>query len=696
MPNPGFEPNQVGYYRGPREEYPILSKFIGAAFVLKDPKEKDTALQSKENMRAMLTASLPQKADSLKSLQNLLKRMPALKANPKEQAQRRAMSEQARTALVEASVNLIFVNKEFDRADMNRNFRTLLLRDDSAQGMEENRRINEIMENGSPEARGELLTQRVDESLHWLQRIQNGEVTDQELIDNFEKIHTIQNLTANAEMFLHYVDDENSDIQIAVSPETREKLVLMERHSALFAMATERVRMIASANYEHLNLDSLVTVDDRSYGKLEDYLNNEDDNLPARSWGEKEVETVLTLPRSNAAVIRKVNLMEQIEQDFALEKEQATIQFVAKNNTNKSSIWDYKDRTLDNNFHHGYALVTTPSGDAGCYRVDANGKVAKAAAKELFGYMAPEMKNALDAVAQANKGFFIGSRAYSQAFKEMKQLSKAINGLGNPPDPAKLAEVRQKLQSTITACETYKGTKNPEQFKNDRERRRYEAMDDALAFCKRQQAVFELQNRAVEATKNAALNNNRASEDVEMPHVKANDLYTKISQKYSGMKTSAEAESSAIRDSDVGDAADKLREDIYKNLEDALSPSKFTVEKARNVMADMVLLELVKTSRTVEDYGAFKLIKAGALEKKLAENPDLLRQGIRDNGQIKAISEHATVESLRNFVMNDGEKTLAKLMGQRAEYSNNNQQKELDNQKENNQQKENTQKNLLG
>ena len=140
---------------------------------------------------------------------------------------------------------------------------------------------------------------------------------------------------------------------------------------------------------------------------------------------------------------------------------------------------------------------------------------------------------------------------------------------------------------------------------------------------------------------------------------------------------------------DTGDAADKLREDIFNTLNEVLTPKKFDAEKARNVMADMVLLEMVKNGRTVEEHEDIKLIKAGEVEKKLAEHPDLVRQSIRNNGQIKAITEHVTADTLRHFVMTDGAKNLADLMTKRAEHQSNGAQNELDKQmnKENQQEK---------
>ena len=504
MPNPGFKPNEPGYYKGLKEGFPIISKYLGITLTLKDQTEMNTALESKENLHAMLTACMPKAPDNIKALKELLQKAPGMRTNPADQQKRHDLSVQARKAIVDTSVKIWAVNNVFDAAGMDRNFRSLLLLDDSENGMKDNRKTNDIMVNGTPDQRGEVLTKRVMESEQLFQRIMNNELTDEELVQNFEKILMFQNLTANAQMFVKtHIDSTDPKLKINVSPEIREKLVLMERHSAKFSMATDRVRMIASANYEHLDLEYLLTADYRTYQKIEDYLDDAIDFAPYRPVTQKEIATVTNLSRESMGITRTVNLMEQIEKDFDLEKDQATLQYVGIGGELKTATWTYKGSSMDRDFEKGYVMVTTPSGDAGCYRVTPDGKVTRTLAKDMLNDIAADMQDALGDVALANKGFFIGSRAYSQAFRALKALPKSANDLGNPPDPAKVEALRDKLQRALQACGKYKATKDSNAFKNDREQQRYEAMDKAAEICQKQLHLIEMYKKTAVAEKDA-------------------------------------------------------------------------------------------------------------------------------------------------------------------------------------------------
>ena len=106
----------------------------------------------------------------------------------------------------------------------------------------------------------------------------------------------------------------------------------------------------------------------------------------------------------------------------------------------------------------------------------------------------------------------------------------------------------------------------------------------------------------------------------------------------------------------MGNIADELRADIDKSLTQMLKVNAFDKEEARETFGNMVLLEVIKKGRSVNDDGN---IVAGAVERALAEKPEAVVRAIRENAYVKAATEKLDVDLLRQFVTSDKAKTLA-------------------------------------
>ena len=138
---------------------------------------------------------------------------------------------------------------------------------------------------------------------------------------------------------------------------------------------------------------------------------------------------------------------------------------------------------------------------------------------------------------------------------------------------------------------------------------------------------------------------------------------------------------------DVGNIADELRAGINGSLNRMLN-GEFDIDEARETFSKMVLLEVVRRGRSFDMLTGDLL--ASDLERTLAEKPELVVRGMRENPYVKAASENLTLDTLRGFVMNDGAKALAdKVLGIAKAYDPDAQSKELQmqNQQEMQQQK---------
>lgn len=646
MPNPGYSPNQPEYYDFPNK-YNILSDIYGGN--LCNNEEDLVALTSAENYRALATSRMPWVASSADNIQRVIEIAPELKVDKKQRAHRRQMSEQARQAILDVSVNRVMVTE--GRKMTNRLDYVFFRRGTSEEVKRENDEL-ELKIKGTPEDRGRLLDERVRNSMELYQRILRGEVSEQELIENFEQIQMVQDVVFNAQNFKNAgKPDENGKIYIQISPETMEILLDMERNSQAVCIFMNQIRVMANPNYEFLHLEYLVDsvkLSEDKYEELEEFASTpseKDRNIPADLIMDDSffiIGTDRVIKRS----IGRDNLMHKITVDFPAEFENATIQFAGSNGKLNSMqyttehIYDDIERFLAK----GYLLVTTPSGDAACYSLDnSTGSVRKVNASEMLSDVAPDMKETLDMLEQANKGLFIGSREYSNALKGWERATKAAKDIGVPPSAKKVEQVTAQLQQVLAECEKYMNNKRTDpddpdrdfddikQEMSDRERKRYAAIEKTATNCRKQLALLGLQRDAAAAELSLGK--------------KAADASGKAELEY---------EETIIPESNVGNIADELREDINRSLKRMLD-EEFDIDEAREIFSNMVLLEVIRSGRTIRNGR----IEAGDLESALAAKPEAVVRGMREHPVVKAASENLTLYSLRQFVLEDGARALA-------------------------------------
>lgn len=277
------------------------------------------------------------------------------------------------------------------------------------------------------------------------------------------------------------------------------------------------------------------------------------------------------------------------------------------------------------------------------------------------------LDKSMEMVNRANEGFFIGSRAYSQAMRSMENLTKFRRTIGDPPSAAEVARLTPMLRETMAKCQTYLNTKDPQNFKNEREEIRFKAMQHALESCEMDLNFFEVQAKAVKSEK---LNFYRPNPDEAYPAVnpdvvrlKAQETYSTYS--YENMLGQYITVNGEIPASNVGDIAEELRANTYKNLLNVMfTEDEFSAGYARNVMANMVVLEMVKNGRSINDQGQ---IIAGPVEEALARDPGAVIDTILNNRYFQAMTPDITPEMLSNFVVNNGAKNIVNHMARVAQ-----------------------------
>lgn len=277
------------------------------------------------------------------------------------------------------------------------------------------------------------------------------------------------------------------------------------------------------------------------------------------------------------------------------------------------------------------------------------------------------LDKSMEMVEKANEGFFIGSRAYSQAMRSMETLTKFRRTIGDPPSAAEVARLTPMLRDAMAKCQTYLDTKDPEHFKNEREETRFKAMQHALESCEMDLNFFEVQAKAVKSEK---LNFYRPNPDEAYPAVnpevvrwKAQETYGTYS--YENMLGQYITVNGEIPASNVGNIAEELRANTYKNLLNVMfAEDEFSAGYARNVMANMVVLEMVKSGRSVNEQGQ---IIAGPVEQELARNPGEVIDTILNNRYFQAMTPDITPEMLGNFVVSNGAKNIVNHMQRAAQ-----------------------------
>ena len=657
MPNPGYSPNQPEYYDFPNR-YNILSDIIGGN--LNDKKDEMVAFSSAENYRALATSRMPWVASSADNIQRAIEIVPELKVDKKQRAHRRQMSEQARQAILDVSVNRVMVThgrKMTDRLDY-----VFLRRGTSEEVKKENDEL-ELKIKGTPADRGRLLDERVRNSMELYQRILRGEVSEQELIENFEQIQMVQDVVFNAQNFKNAgKPDEKGKIYIQISPETMEILRDMERNSQAVCIFMNQIRVMANPNYEFLHLEYLVDsvkVSNDKFDELEEFASTpskEDRRIP----DDLIMDDSLWIIGTDRVVKRSIgrdNLMHKLTDDFPAEFENATIQFAGSNGKLNSMQYttNHVDDDIERFMTKGYLLVTTPSGDAACYYLDnSTGRVRKANASEMLSDVAPDMKETLDMLEQANKGLFIGSREYSNALKGWERATKAAKDIGVPPSAKKVEQVTAQLQQVLAECEKYMNNKRTDpddpdrdfddikQEMSDREWKRYAAIEKTATNCRKQLALLGLQRDAAAAELSLGK--------------KAADASGKAELEY---------EETIIPESNVGNIADELREDINRSLKRMLN-GEFDRSEAQEIFSNMVLLEVVRRGRTIRNGR----MEAGPVEIALAEKPESMVRRMRDYPEVKTACENLTLEKLCQFVQEDRARDLAKQILQNAKEHN--------------------------
>jgi hypothetical protein len=274
------------------------------------------------------------------------------------------------------------------------------------------------------------------------------------------------------------------------------------------------------------------------------------------------------------------------------------------------------------------------------------------------------VKDSLEEAILANKGFFIGSRAYSGALRSAGKLAKLMENMGNFPSAKDVEKLKPMLEEAIRKCGAYLSSKTPGKFKNAREERRYRAMERVMTSFQKSLDFLNMP----EKMKNAeTLNFHRPNVDQSYPNHFVGDVMKKVQERYglNNFRVGQTQKNTAIPASDVGTAADELRADIYSELKEMLSnESTFDKDMAQIVMASMVVLEMVKGSRKVNVLGQYI---AGAVETTLAANPIGLITTIRDNSYFQRMTQNVTPEMLRHFIMTNGAKAIADGMERIAE-----------------------------
>ena len=687
MANFDYSPDQREFYELDTK-FGNLSMIMGGGIRSRDEREDAFIYRSGQNYRAFAASRLPWEASSEETINKIIDLFPALKVDEKQQEERRRMSEQARNAILDAAVRKVMATNG-RKLNMRLDYALLLRGDD-----DETKELNDQREQqlkGTPAERGRLLEERVRESVDLYRRILNGEVSNQELIANFEEIHKVQDLVMNAQHFVPAAlpNPETGDIYYQISDETLETLRDMERRANEISMFITKIRQIANPNYEFLDLeiirdmpqDAIDELTDRAAPEEDDYVFDDIIDIGNEIKGYKD--NVLC-----------DNLMKQFAKDFPAEVETAKLQFAGSDGEVKTTkcVYDSHDNTIQRCMEEGYALVTTPSGDAACYHVDKQGRVTSAIAADMLNNTTPDTQGMLKKMRDANKGFFIGSKEYSSALKNMEKAFTTVQKLGNPPSPEKMDKAASYYMAVLEEAEKYIEKKmsrpptpdeqaildqleNPEDRVLDiddirnamspREKLRFDTMKQVATFCKKQLSLLTLQSEAAAAEKKAVMDFHRINKNVAYPKVDRETVSTRVYFDYTAEHLdwdhNMEPVSNVIPASDVGNIADELRANLEKRLEKMVLDSE--PDEAHWLMSDMVVLELVKMGRTTDANGNHL---AGDLEKKLAENPGNVISAFRKDPYIMSMTRDVDVDKLRAFVMNKGAKTIAEHMTKMA------------------------------
>lgn len=260
----------------------------------------------------------------------------------------------------------------------------------------------------------------------------------------------------------------------------------------------------------------------------------------------------------------------------------------------------------------------------------------------------------LKEVTRANKGFFIGSSAYSQAFHSLRSATKLLKNMDDHPNAQEMAQAKPVLEQAIQQCRTYLEKKNAKPLEGRREEVRYNAMMHAMESC---QKTLDFLDRKAKIQAAELRNDPQPKSAQPKP---TDEVGKKIDQLY-GPK----GKLIVLPASDAGSIADELRADIYEKLNRLVSATDaFDAEEAGYVMSNMVVLEMVKDGRSLNENGE---IAAGPVEKELAADPGMVLESIRCDARVQSIMADVTPEMLKQFIMTGGAKNVADSMTKSAE-----------------------------
>lgn len=654
MPNPNYRPDQPEYYDS-SDKLDTMNNIIGGNHALKSKEEVENAFANAENYRAYAISRLPQKASSQEIIDTALEKAPKLRIDESQQKERRELSEKARQAIVEAAVRKVMGQN--NRKINNRLDAVFYLRGADSKTREKNEALEQRIQS-TPEERGRLLEERINNDMELYQRILAGTVTKEELVDNFEQIHMVLDLVTNATNFLSdSVENKDGKIYIKFSPEIKDILVDMERHSTEVYLFVNKIRIIANPNYEFMDLEQALDLDNATYEEIDTYAMMDANDLV--------LEDALLISGTDRTIKKSCgrdNLMKQISKDFPEEFNEAKLEFIGsdgKFHTMQYST-EHNIDTIEANVHQDDILVTLPSGKRACYHLDnTNGRVQEVDSSGLFSKVPALAVDVLKGLKKANKGLFFGSKEYKNALEGMPEVLNSIKEVGNPPDLEKMEEASAKIQTVLAECEKYldrkrHDPKNPDRSLYDiwkgmsqREKNRYTAMEQAALYCKAQLNVYALKQQEIKEEMNANLD--RRAQEMEATDI-ADSVYGK---------------DATLAASNVGTIADELRADINGSLKRMLE-EEFDIDEARETFSNMVLLEVIKKGRSLVG----DTVVAGEVEEKLAEKPEQMVRDMRNYPAVKAACADMTWDKLRKFVMNDGAKALAdKILGAAKEYN---------------------------
>ena len=249
---------------------------------------------------------------------------------------------------------------------------------------------------------------------------------------------------------------------------------------------------------------------------------------------------------------------------------------------------------------------------------------------QRFDDLATGMNEMLTGVQEADKDLPKGSEVYADAVRSLEQMAKTVSTLRYPVDEKKMTEMKTQLENTMELCKIFMDTKSAESLTTDPELPRFDAVERAYDFCKQQMELFDLQEEAAEA-----------------------EMYAAIA----GMP---------IPESNVGNGAEELRLSVFHGLSFLWNGDALDREEELELLANMVLLEMIKQGREVDEEGN---ILAGGLEAALAVDPAAVAQAIQGNAYFQAVTEDMSDEGLRAFVLNDGGKVIAGKMLKFAQQS---------------------------